>query len=235
LVHQHVAVSQEQDSFFAPCLPQSPDDLKGGVGFAGSRRHDKQNAVASFGDGFDGGVDGIDLIVARGFAAAIVKIILKDDGLFFGGQAFPRAIACPQVFWRGEGIVIERGFFFNAGAAPVMEDEPITVGGEDEGRLQRFGIVEGLLHAVADGMSIVLGFDHRNGDVGLVTEDVVSPLGLAPADQLPAHDDATLGETDLLADLRHLVPACLAQGRGDELGTNVALAQVFLTHKRMIL
>ena len=116
-----------------------------------------------------------------------------------------------------------------------MEDEPVTVGGKDEGNLQRFGVVEGLLHAVAHGMFVVLGLDHRNGDVGLVIEEIVGPLCLAPADQLAAHDDAALGEAELLEDLRYLVPPCLAQGRGDELGADVTLAQIFLIHERMIL
>ena len=31
--------------FFLPGLPQTPDDLEGGVGFAGSGRHDQQHAV----------------------------------------------------------------------------------------------------------------------------------------------------------------------------------------------
>ena len=44
-------------------------------------------------------------------------------------------------------------------------------------------------------------------DVRLVVEDVVGALGLAARDQLAAHDDAALGEADLLADLQHLVPA----------------------------
>ncbi len=46
---------------------------------------------------------------------------------------------------------------------------------------------------------VVLGLDQRQRDVGLVVEDVVGPLGLAAADQLAAHDDAALGEADLLA------------------------------------
>ncbi len=44
-----------------------------------------------------------------------------------------------------------------------MEYETVTVGGEYEGDIQRVGIIEGLLHAVADGMSLILGLDQRNG------------------------------------------------------------------------
>ena len=56
---------------------------------------------------------------------------------------------------------------------------------------------------------VVLGLDQRDRDVRLVVEDVVGPLGLAAGDQLAAHDDAALGEADLLADLRGFIPAGL--------------------------
>ena len=229
LIDQHVAVGQEQDALFAACLPQPPDDLKGGVGLACSRGHDQQDPVTALGDGLDCGVDGVDLIVARRLAAAVVEIVLKNDFLGLGRQALPGAIARPQVAWRRKGIEGER-VFLGGGIGTVMEEEAVAVGGEDEGDLQGVGVVEGLLHAVADGMVVVLGFDQCDGQVGLVVENVVGPLALAPADQLATHHDAALGEVDFLADLCHLVPARLAQGRGDELGADVAFAQALLVH-----
>ena len=188
-----------------------------------------RTAVAALGDGLDGGVDGVDLIVARRLAAAVVEIVLKNDFLGLGRQALPGAIARPQVAWRWKGLECERGFL-GGSAGAVMEQEAVAVGGEYEGNVQGVGVVEGLLHAVADGMVVVLGFDQCDGQVGLVVQHVVGPLALAPADQLAAHDDAALGEVNFLADLRHLVPACLAQGRGDELGADVAFAQALLVH-----
>ena len=110
-----------------------------------------------------------------------------------------------------------------ARAGPVVEYETVAVGGEHEGYVQRLGIVERLLHAVADAVVVVLGLDDREGDVGLVVQDVVGAFGLAARDQLAADDDAALGEVDLLADLVHLVPACPAEGGSDELGADVAL------------
>ena len=79
LIDQDVAVGEEQDAFLAAGLPQPPDDLKGGVGLAGAGGHDEQDAVLAFGDGFDRRVDGVDLVVARCFAAAVVEIILQDE------------------------------------------------------------------------------------------------------------------------------------------------------------
>ena len=104
LVNQHVAVGQEQDALLAPGLPEPPDDLEGGVGFSRPGRHDKQDAVLAFGDGLDRRIDGVDLIVARGLAAAIVVIILQDDLFGFGVKALPLGVACPEVRRGREGI-----------------------------------------------------------------------------------------------------------------------------------
>ena len=79
LVDEDVAVGEEEDAFLAAGLPQPPDDLKGGVGLAGAGGHDEQDAVLALGDGFDRRVDGVDLVVARGLAAAVVEVVLQDD------------------------------------------------------------------------------------------------------------------------------------------------------------
>ena len=55
-------------------------------------------------------------------------------------------------------------------------------------------VLERLLHAVADGVVVVLGLDDGDRDVRLVVENVVGALGLAAGDQLAADDDAALGE-----------------------------------------
>ena len=73
--------------------------------------------------------------------------------------------------------------------------------------MQRLGIVESLLHAITNRVPAVLGFNDRNEEVGLVVQDVIGLLTLAPTDQPAAHDNAALGETDLAANLRSLVPA----------------------------
>src|SRR4026208_393490 len=43
-------------------------------------------------------------------------------------------------------------------------------------------------------------------------------------------DDPALGEGDFLAKLGQLVPAGAAEGRGNELGADVALAELLLVH-----
>ena len=124
----------------------------------------------------------------------------------------------------------EIGLSRRARAGAVVENEAVAVGGEYEGDVERFGVVERLLHAVADAVLVVLGLDDREGNVGLVVENVVGALGLATCDQLAADDDAALGETDLLADLVHFVPAGAAEGGRDELGADVAFGEASLVH-----
>ena len=230
LVDQHVAVGQEQNALLAARLPEPPDDLKGSIGLTGSRRHDEKDAVSAVGDGFDGRVDGVNLVVARRLAASIVEIALEDDGFRLGRQRLPGAIARPQVAGRREAFKTEGGFRLGARARPVVEDEAVAIGGKYEGDMQGLGVVQSLLHAVADGMGIVLGLDQGDGDVWFVIQNVVGPLAFAPADQLAAHDDAALREADLLADLRHLVPTSLSQSRCDELGADVTFAEAFPVH-----
>ena len=233
LVDQHVAVGQEQDALLAAGLPEPPDDLERGVGLAGARRHDQQDAVAVPGDRLDGGVDGIDLVVARGLAGTAVEIVLEDDLFLFGlgCQPLPDAIARPQVAGRREGVKAEGDFLFGARTRSVVEHEAVAVGRKHERNVQRFGIAQRLLHAVADGVVVVLGFDQGDRNVRLVLEDVVGPLARAPANQVAAHDDAAPGEAHLLADLRHLVPPGPAQGGRDELGADVAFGEVLLVHR----
>ena len=96
LVDQDVAVGEEEDAFLAPGLPQPPDDLKGRVGLAGAGRHDQQDAVLALGNRFDRGVDGVDLVVARRLAAAVVEVILQDDLLLRPASAPSRRSISPR-------------------------------------------------------------------------------------------------------------------------------------------
>ena len=111
-----------------------------------------------------------------------------------------------------------------------MEDEAVAVGGEDEGDIEGCGVIEAPAACRRRRVVVVLGLDEGDRDVGLVVEDVVGAFGLAAGDQLAADDDPALGEADLLANLGHLIPARLLDGRGDELGADVAFAEELLVH-----
>ena len=97
LVDEDVAVGEKEDAFLPPGLPEPPDDLEGGVGLAGAGGHDEQDAVLPLGDGFDGGVDGVALVVARCLAAAVVEVVLEDDLLCCRASGPSRRSTWPRV------------------------------------------------------------------------------------------------------------------------------------------
>src|SRR5438876_943012 len=111
-----------------------------------------------------------------------------------------------------------------------MKDKTISVGRKHKRNVEGDGIVEGLLHSVADTVVVVFRLNDGDGDVGLVIKDVISALCLATGDELSPDDDAPLGEGDLLANLHHPVPARAFHCGAYELGTDIALAEVFLVH-----
>jgi hypothetical protein len=90
-----------------------------------------------------------------------------------------------------------------------------------------------LLHAIADRMLVVLCLYEGDGNVGLVIENVVGPLGLYSGDQLAPDDDPSSGKGDLLANLGQEIPSGLGQGWSDELRADIAFAEVFLVHHRL--
>ena len=66
LINENVAVGQKQDAFLLSRLPQSPDNLEGGVGFASTGGHDQQNTILPFGNGFYCTVNGVGLVINSG-------------------------------------------------------------------------------------------------------------------------------------------------------------------------
>ena len=208
LVDEDVAVGEEEDALLAAGLPQPPDDLEGGVGLAGAGGHDEQDAVLALGDGLDGGVDG----VAPGSSAAPCRCRRRSSPA--GRSASASGVSPFQARYfaqssSGDGKSSSARFASFSALVPVRswKTKPSPLEEKTKGMFERRGIVEGLLHAVADAVVVVLGLDEGDGDVGLVVEDVVGALGLAAGDELAADDDPALGEADLLADLRHLIPA----------------------------
>ena len=144
--------------FLRPAFHSRQMIWNAGVGFAGAGRHDQQDAVAALGNGLHGRVDGGDLVVPRNLAA-VVEIVLEDDGFYLGSQTLPGAIACPQLAGRRESVKAEGGLPLGARARSVVEDESVAVRRKHEGDIQGLGVVQPLLHAVADGVSVVFGLD----------------------------------------------------------------------------
>ena len=115
-------------------------------------------------------------------------------------------------------------------ARAVVDDEGVTVATEDKGYVERLSIGEGLLHATADRVVVVLGFDHGDGQVGLVEQQIVGAFALAAHCELATHDDAASSETELTPDLRGHVPPRGHNGRSDALVTDVGLGERLFAH-----
>src|ERR1700680_4579525 len=78
----------------------------------------------------------------------------------------------------------EGGFLLRAEPGAVVEDEAVAIGRKNKRNIEGYGIVQGLLHAVADAVVVVLGLDDGDRDVGLVIKDVIGALGLPAGYQL---------------------------------------------------
>src|ERR1019366_10159432 len=129
-----------------------------------------------------------------------------------------------------KGVERKRGLFLHACPGAVMENKAIAIGRKHEWDVEGHRVVERLLHSVADAMVIVLRLDDGNGNIGLVIKDVIGALGSATGNELSPDDDTSLGESDLLANLHHPVPARAFHCGAYELGADIALAEVFLVH-----
>jgi hypothetical protein len=49
-----------------------------------------------------------------------------------------------------------------------VKNESVAIGRKNKGNIEGCGIVEGLLHAIADAVIVILGFDDGDRDIGLV-------------------------------------------------------------------
>ena len=74
--------------------------------------------------------------------------------------AFSLAVSVPE-FFRGREL-IERYFagYSAAGAGSIMFKKSIAVGTVGEWDIKNLGVFKGLLHACANGVVVVLGFDN---------------------------------------------------------------------------
>ena len=179
-------------------------------------------------------VDGVALVVPGLAAAAVVEVVLKDDLLLLRGEALPPAVDRPQPR-RAKGSSSSGRVDSISGSVPVRSwnTKPSPFEEKTNGNVQDLGVVERLLHPVADGVIVVLRLDDGDRDVRLVVEDVVRELRLPPGDHLPADVDLALREVDLPPDLGVLVPTrALDDRRRDELRADVRFAEILLAHYR---
>ena len=109
-----------------------------------------------------------------------------------------------------------------------MRGKGVAVGAEGAGHLQNPGISQGLLHAVADSVLVILGLHYGNGNSRLVIQHVVGELFLLfiSRRQVAPNHYGPRGQGHFTSDLGHLIPAGRGDGRGDEQIANISLAQV---------
>ena len=89
LVHQIVPVGKIEHFLPESAFYQTMDDLKGGVGLAGSCGHDEQKALLPSCYSFDRSVYGVALVVARAISVRTEVIRFGDDFLLVLGDALP--------------------------------------------------------------------------------------------------------------------------------------------------
>jgi hypothetical protein len=203
--------------------------LECGVGLAGASGHDQQHALLALGNGRDGAIDGLQLVVARRLAGGVLR---GCDLLDLGRPAFPGAIALPEFGRRRELVQRQIGFEHAAGQGGVAEHEAVAIAGEAEGHVEQLRVLDGLRHAGAHRMLVVLGLDDGQRQIGLVEQRVVGTQNRADVASglLAPHHDAAGAQRELPVDLRHAIPARLLHGGPDVLLTDIALGELLLVH-----
>ena len=94
---------------------------------------DEQDAVTAFGDGFDGRIDGLALVVAGGLVVARLVIVLEDEFNLVWGETFPGAILSPELAGWRKGVEREGSFLLRAESGAVTKDKAVAIGGEEKG------------------------------------------------------------------------------------------------------
>lgn len=107
-----------------------------------------------------------------------------------------------------------------------MKQETIAIGADSKRHIEFFGVVESLLHAVADAVVVVFGLDNGNWLVLLETKHVVCAAWGGTAMQAASHHDPAGADRKLLPHLGLDVPSRRLNGGGDEFGADISLAEL---------
>ena len=107
-----------------------------------------------------------------------------------------------------------------------MEHKAIAVGGEDKGHFQQAGVIQPLLHPLANLMLVGLGLDHRQRQSRLVVEHDIGGFNLLACCHLTPHHHFAIAQLHLLPDLGQVIPPGLFHGRQNELGDDVSFGEL---------
>ena len=160
LIDEDVAVREEEDALLGLGFPEPPDDLEGGVGFAGAGSHGQQDSLLAIGDGSECAINGNALVVVGRFVGAIGVTGLGDHlPLWLRRDVFPPLVEVPE-FLMGWKFV--EGDFPDGGLGEpgaVVKEKALPVRADGDGGVQHFGIKQGLLHAMAEVEDGAFGLD----------------------------------------------------------------------------
>ena len=133
----------------------------------------------TFGNGFKSAVDGLGLVIARCFAAGVLIVRLKYKLFFLVLYVSVLLVALPE--FGGWREACEWKFAFNVFVAFrdfVVGGKSIAIGAVGAGNVENLTVAETLLHAMADGVVVVLGFDDGDRNTGFPLENVVGEFFL---------------------------------------------------------
>jgi hypothetical protein len=85
--------------------------------------------------------------------------------------------------------------------------QAIAVAGEHKRDVERFCVIQRLLHAGAEAVIFILGFDQGDWLIGAEIKDVIGAFAFAATVQLAANDDSPFGETDFFTNLSMQIPS----------------------------
>ena len=142
LVHQDVAVRQIEYLALHAAFQKPVDDLKGGIGLAGSGGHHQQQPLLAPGDGVHRPVDGNPLVVP-GRISVLAGIVRLIDHSFLG-RAESRLLLEPGNQFRLCGEFIQAEFPLCAGEKVVL-GKAVSIGTERKGQVQHPGVLHRLL------------------------------------------------------------------------------------------
>ncbi len=195
IVDQDVAIGEKENAGLAvralpiPArVPELPADLEGHHCLTSTRRHGEQDAPRALQDRLHGPVDGDLLVVARGIAG---DMVIRGQELVRETPFEPKSSLQPGEQLGGCREGRKLGL---ASGQEIEFDDPVAVGGIRELEAEDFGIVLRLLQTCARRIGFRFGLDHRDQEVTGIAEQIVRPLSIQTAGDIPPDLDSSESE-----------------------------------------
>ena len=171
-------------------------------------------------DGLHGPVYGDFLVVAEWLGVVGIRwgeqLLRCGVVQVFGGpQPLPQVVGGGKL---GDRALDARGV--------VSLNDAFTVGGVGELQAQHLGVLPSLLQALGSMLVARLGFDHGDGEVGTVAQQVIGAFLLSAAGRATGEKNPPLGKGALLVDgVRRVIPARGLKLGNDEFAAGIGFVQ----------